>query len=71
MTENGNGNGSLYKNLSLILNFFLAMLRYSLIYGSLKNLVSVFTSVLFSNGFLSNFKLKHYFMALLIGLVGN
>ena len=37
------------------------MLEYLPMYGSLKNLVSVFTSVLFSNDFLSNFKFRYCF----------
>ena len=37
-------------------------------YGSLKNLVSVFTSVLFSNGFLSNFKFRYVFSKVTIHL---
>ena len=47
-----------------------AMLEHLGMYGSLKNLVTFFTSVLFSNNFLSNFKFRYCFVNLLINLVG-
>ena len=51
--------------------FFWAMLEYLPMYGNLKNLVSVFTSVLFSSGLLSSFKFRYFFVTLLISLVEN
>ena len=82
-----NGNGSLYENFLMILNGisttltsiplqkvltrFWAMLEYLPMYGDLKNLVSVFTLVLFSSGLLSSFKFRYFFVTLLIRLVGN
>ena len=41
--------------------FFWAMLEYLPMYGNLKNLVSVFTSVLFPSGLLWSFKFRYFF----------
>ena len=51
--------------------FFWAMLDYLPIYDNLKNLVSVFTSVIFSSGHFSSFKFRYFFVTLLISLVEN
>ena len=41
--------------------FFWALLAYFPMYGNLKNLVSVFTSVLFPSGLLWSFKFRYFF----------
>ena len=48
-----------------------AMLEYLPMQGSFKTLASAIISVLFSHGFLSNFKFNHCFETLLMSLVGN
>ena len=56
------------KSFNTILNLFWAMLEDLPIYGNLKKLVSVFTSVLISNSFLSNFKFRNCFVTCFVTL---
>ena len=61
----------LQKVLTRLWIFFWAMLEYMPMYGNLRNLVSVFTSVYFSSGHFSSFKFRYFFVTLLISLVEN